>query len=79
MTVEARKLNFIEEFLKVTDENLLTQMEDLMLNAKKKNHEQHLKPMSMDEFLRMTETAKEEVDAGLVTTHEDLKREIDSW
>ncbi len=79
MTGEARKLNFIEEFLKVTDENLLTQMEDLMLNAKKKNHEQHLKPMSMDEFLRMAETAKEEVDAGLVTTHEDLKREIDSW
>lgn len=79
MTFEARKLNFIEEFLKVTDENLLTQMEDLMLNAKKKNHEQHLKPMSMDEFLKMTETAKEEVDAGLVTTHEDLKREIDSW
>lgn len=79
MTVEARKLNFIEEFLKVTDENLLTQMEDLMLNAKKKNHEQHLKPMSMDEFLRMTETAKEEVNAGRVTTHEDLKRGIDSW
>ncbi len=31
MTVETRKLNLIEEFIKITDEDLITRMEELVL------------------------------------------------
>ncbi|MEA5129341.1 MAG: hypothetical protein VB074_14265 [Proteiniphilum sp.] len=79
MTVETRKLNLIEEFIKITDEDLITRMEELMLDEKRKRYEQHLTPMSMEAFRSMIEQSKNEIENGLITTQEDLKKEIKSW
>ena len=79
MTVEARKLHFIEEFLKITDENIITQMEAIMREEKLKHRKNTLQPMSMDEFRSMIDKAKKDADNGRVTSHESLKREVQSW
>lgn len=79
MTVETRKLNLIEEFIKITDEDLITRMEELMLDEKRKRYEQHLKPMKMEAFRSMIERSRTEIENGLITTQEDLKTEIKSW
>ena len=79
MTVEARKLHFIEEFLKVTDENIISQMERLLRNEKRKQQENSLKPMNMNEFKHIIDKAREDVEQGRVISHENLKQEILSW
>lgn len=79
MTVEARKLHFIEEFLKVTDENIISQMEHLLRNEKRKQQENSLKPMNMNEFKHIIDKAREDVELGRVISHENLKQEILSW
>ncbi|WP_436414844.1 hypothetical protein [Petrimonas sp.] len=79
MTVEARKLHFIEEFLKVTDENIISQMEHLLRNEKRKQQENSLKPMNMNEFKHIIDKAREDVEQGRVISHENLKQEILSW
>lgn len=79
MTVEARKLHFIEEFLKITDENVITQMEAIMREEKLKHRKEMLHPMTMDEFRMMIDKAKEDADNGRVTSNESLKREVQSW
>lgn len=79
MTVETRKLNLIEEFIKITDEDLIARMEKLVLDDKRKRYEQRLKPMGMDEFHSMIEQSRSEIEKGLVTSQEDLKKEIKSW
>ena len=79
MTVEARKLHFIEEFLKVTDENIISQMEHLLRNEKRKQQENSLKPMNMNEFKHIIDKAREDVERGRVISHENLKQEILSW
>ena len=79
MTVEARKLHFIEEFLKVTDENIISQMERLLRNEKRKQQENSLKPMNMNEFKHIIDKAREDVERGRVISHENLKQEILSW
>ena len=79
MTVEARKLHFIEEFLKVTDENIISQMERLLRNEKREQQENSLKPMNMNEFKHIIDKAREDVELGRVISHENLKQEILSW
>ncbi len=79
MTVETRKLNLIEEFIKITDEDLITRMEELVLDDKRKRYEQRLRPMRMDEFHSMIEQSRSEIENGWVTSQEDLKKEIKSW
>lgn len=79
MNVDARKLNFIEEFIKITDETLIARMEELLLDEKKKSHERQLSPMSIEEFRFMIDKSKLEVEKGLVTSQDDLKKEIKSW
>lgn len=79
MTVEARKLHFIEEFLKVTDENIISQMEHLLRNEKREQQENSLKPMNINEFKHIIDKAREDVEQGRVISHENLKQEILSW
>ncbi|MBZ4651698.1 MAG: hypothetical protein JG761_498 [Proteiniphilum sp.] len=79
MTVETRKLNLIEEFIKIEDEDIITQMEELVLDNKRRRYEQRLNPMRMEEFHSMIEQSRNEIENGLVTTQEDLKKEIKSW
>ena len=79
MTVEARKLHFIEEFLKVTDENIISQMEHLLRNEKRKQQENSLKPMNMNEFKHIIDKAREDVERGRVISHENLKQEIEKY
>lgn len=79
MTVEARKLHFIEEFLKVTDENIISQMEHLLRNEKREQQENSLKPMNLNEFKHIIDKAREDVERGRVISHENLKQEILSW
>jgi len=79
MTVETRKLNLIEEFIKIEDEDIITQMEELVLDNKRRRYEQRLNPMRMEEFHSMIEQSRNEIENGLVTSQEDLKKEIKSW
>lgn len=79
MTVEARKLHFIEEFLKVTDENIISQMERLLRNEKREQQENSLQPMNLNEFKHIIDKAREDVELGRVISHENLKQEILSW
>jgi len=79
MTVETRKLNLIEEFIKITDEDVIAQMEELILVEKRKRYEQDLKPMNKEEFHSMIERSRNEIANGQTTTQEDLKKEINSW
>lgn len=79
MTVETRKLNFIEEFIKITDEDLIKRMEEMLLDDKRKRYEQELKPMKMEEFHSIIEQSRHEIKNGLITTQQDLKKEIRSW
>ncbi|MDD3789112.1 MAG: hypothetical protein PHO94_10535 [Petrimonas sp.] len=79
MTVEARKLHFIEEFLKITDEKIIAQMETLLRDEKRKGRKDFFKPMSVDEFKGMIDKSREDVEQGRVSSQESIKQEIRTW
>jgi hypothetical protein len=79
MNIEARKLNLIEEFLRIDDESLIAKLESFIKQEKKVSHERNLKPMSMNEFHEMIDHAKSDSDAGRVISHQELKRKVKAW
>ncbi|HPN23333.1 MAG TPA: hypothetical protein PK758_15650 [Tenuifilaceae bacterium] len=79
MNIEARKLVLIEEFLRISDENLIAKLESFIKQEKKSTRERKLKPMLMDEFLEMIEQAKQDSEAGRVVSHSELKKRIKAW
>jgi hypothetical protein len=79
MSIQARKLVLIEEFLRISDESLITKLESFIKQEKKTSHERNLKPMSMNEFHEMIDQAKRDSDAGRVISHQELKKKVKIW
>jgi len=79
MNIQARKLILIEEFLRISDEELITKIESFIKQEKKVLHERNLKPMSLSEFHFMIDQAKQDSDAGRIITHQELKKKVKTW
>lgn len=79
MTLQTRKLHLVEEFLRINDEGIISKVESLIKEEKKKKYEKELKPISMDEFHEMIDQARRDSQEGRVISHQDLKRKIKAW
>lgn len=79
MNIQARKLVLIEEFLRISDENLITKLESFIKQEKKVSHDRNLKPFSLEEFHEMIDQAKRESGAGRVISHPQLKKKVKTW
>jgi hypothetical protein len=79
MSIQARKLVLIEEFLRISDDCIITKLESFIKQEKKVSHEGSLKPMSLKEFHEMIDQAKQDSDAGLVISHQELKKRVKTW
>lgn len=79
MNIQARKLVLIEEFLRISDENLITKLETFIRQEKKISRESNLKPMTIDEFHEMIDQAKKDSDEGRVISHQELRNKVKTW
>ena len=79
MSIQSRKLILIEEFLRISDESIITKLESFLRQEKIISHESNLKPMSVNEFHDMIDKAKQDSEAGRVISHQELKKKVRSW
>jgi hypothetical protein len=79
MDIQARKLNLIEEFIRITDEKFIEKLESLVKNEKRNQQESELKPMSLNKFHEIIDQARDDKANGRVVSHDDLKKRIKSW
>jgi len=79
MDIQARKLELIEEFLKISDESIIKKLESVLKIEETKKKDNDFKRMSVKEFREMIDKAKEDKKSGRVTSHGDLKKKIESW
>ncbi len=79
MDLQTRKLNFIQEFLRLRNEDLVNKLGRLLRSEKKKQFEESLNPMKIDEFNKIIDSAELDSENNNVTLAKDLKKEIDSW
>jgi hypothetical protein len=79
MDIQTKKLHFVQEFLRLKDENLIDKIVDLLRNEKKKKIEKELPPFSKKEFDEIIDSAESDSENGRLISARELKNEIDSW
>lgn len=77
MDLQTRKLNFIQNFLKLESEKAISQLEKLLQKEVKSNAE--LKPMTMQEFQNRIEKSTQDSKKGRLTETDELISEIEKW
>ena len=77
MDLQTRKINFIQDFLKLDSEKLITQFEKLLKKETSNNAE--LKAMTMSEFHSRIEKSTIDSQNGKVIDVDDLLSEIEKW
>ena len=64
MNIETRKLSFIQEFLRIQNEEIVIGLENLLKKRKMEQYENELKPMDLKQF-------NDEIDQALNDSEND--------
>ena len=77
MDLQTRKLNFIQDFLKLESEKAISHLEKLLQKETQNNSE--LKPMTTKAFQKRIDQSKEDSQNGRLTESSKLISEIEKW
>lgn len=79
MDIQSRKLNLVQEFLRLNNEQLIRKLEKLLFQEKKKIYESELKPYTIEEYNALIDQAISDSKSGKVVAGRALRNEINSW
>ncbi len=79
MDIQTRKLEFIQEFLKVQNEDVINHLEKILQKERTATNQDEYKNITIDEFkARIDQSMKDSKNSRLIEAG-DLKTEIDKW
>lgn len=79
MDIQTRKINFVQEFLRLRNIKLIEKLEKILLEDKAKDYEANLKPLSIDSYNKMVDKSMEDAKQGNVIDARDLKESVKKW
>lgn len=79
MNIEARKIEFVQEFLKLQNEEAISKLEKILRKETKHSGDRKIKPMSVRELNRRIDKSMEDSKNGRLTEANDLLAEIEKW
>jgi hypothetical protein len=79
MDIQTRKINFVQEFLRLRNIKLIEKLEKILLEDKAKDYEANLRPLSIDNFNKMIDESVEDALQGNVVSARDLKESVKKW
>jgi hypothetical protein len=79
MDIQTRKINFVQEFLRLRNIKLIEKLEKILLEDKAKDYEANLKPLSIDNFNQMIDKSIEDAKQGNVVKARELKESVKKW
>ena len=77
MNIETRKIEFVQAFLNLQSEELISQFEKLL--KKSKQSEKELKPFTVEELNSRIDASLEDSKSDEVTESNELLSEINQW
>lgn len=77
INIETRKIVFVQEFLKLQNEELITRLEKLLRT--KKSNDNDFRPMTIEELNARIDKSMEDSENDRLTTSKDLMAEIEKW
>jgi hypothetical protein len=79
MDIQTRKINFVQEFLRLRNTKLIEKLERILLEDKAKDYEANLKPISIDNFNIMIDKSIEDAKQGNMINARELKESVKKW
>jgi uncharacterized protein YjaZ len=79
MDIQTRKINFVQEFLRLRNIKLIEKLEKILLEDKAKDFEANLKPLSTDNLNKMVDKSIEDATQGNVVDARELKESVKKW
>ena len=74
MELQSRKLQFIEEYLRLTNESIIAKLETLLHKEKQKVGKEKLSAMSLEEFYLRNAKSQAQIKAGKLISQQDAKK-----
>ena len=79
MDLQTRKLTFIQEFLRIQNEDIISGLEKMLKKRRAELYEKNLTPMSMEQFNADIDQSLKDSENDRVISARDLKEEIKKW
>lgn len=77
--IQLRKLKIMEMLMQVRSEQLVEQMEKLLEKEMIVAYTTDGKPLTLKAYNKRLEKAEKQIQQGKITSHEDLKSEMQKW
>ena len=79
MDLQSRKINFVQEFLKIQNEEIISRLEKILRKENSDSSEEDFQPMSIDEFNKRIDKSLDDSKNDNVVEINDLISEIQKW
>ena len=79
MDLEARKITFVQEFLRLQNEEIISGLEKLLRKRKAELVEKNFRPMSVEQYNVEIDQAMDDSENGRMIKASDLKEKIQKW
>ena len=79
MDLEARKISFVQEFLRLQNEDIISGLEKMLHKTKAELIKKGLEPMSIKDYNEEINKALEDSKNNRIIKASDLKEKINKW
>ncbi|WP_158838066.1 hypothetical protein [Polaribacter sp. L3A8] len=79
MDIQTRKIEFIQDFLKIQSEELISRLETLLRKEDSPSNTNEFEPMTIEEFKNRIDKSMEDSKNGKLISSSDLKAKINKW
>ena len=79
MDLEARKISFVQEFLRLQSEEIVIHLENLLHKQKVELLDQEMKSMNIEQFNKEIDQSLDDAKNARIISTKDLKSKIQKW
>ena len=79
MDLDARKITFVQEFVRLQNEDIVIGLEKLLRKKKKDLFEKKLIPMSVEQFNREIDQSLDDSENERIIPANELKKKMHKW
>ncbi len=79
MDLQARKITFVQEFLRLQNEEIIAGLEQFLRKKKAEQADSLMIPMSIDQFNDEIDQSMMDSNEGRLTSAKDLKKKVGKW
>jgi len=79
MDLQTRKIHFIQEILRVKNENIIEKLEKILHQERKKVIDKELSPMTIEEFNSLIDSSESDAENDRMYNAGEILKDIDTW